>query len=192
MERLKNSHDITVTWHAYELRPQGSPPIPEWYMERIKQSRPRLEAIARDVYYIDINSGPFGINSRPAMIGAKYADTQDKGYEYNQAMLRAYWQEGKDISDLTVMQDVARSVGLDVDEYTAALGNSEFEALVDADIALAKAYEPYGMNGVPALVFNVNIERKILVMGAQPYDELVRVIEQITQRFGDEMDGENT
>jgi predicted DsbA family dithiol-disulfide isomerase len=163
---------VTVTWHAYEVRPKGSPPIPEWYMEHIRATRPRFEAAALAHYGLKIKSGPFGINSRPAMIGAKYAATQGKGEEYNRAMLRAYWQEGHDISDLAVMREVARQVGLDADEFTAALDETEFMAEVDVDIWQARRY---GLDGAPAMIF----AGRYLVVGAQPYDELCRVVEQI-------------
>jgi predicted DsbA family dithiol-disulfide isomerase len=128
--------------------------------------------MAKHHYGLEIHSGPFGINSRLAMIGAKYAATQGKGEAYNRAMLRAYWQEGRDISDLTVMREVAVSVGLDGEEFIRALNNTEFEAEVDVDIWQARQY---GMDGVPALIF----AQKYLVMGAQPYEELVRIVEQL-------------
>ncbi len=174
LERLKTSHGVQVTWHAFELRPKGSPPISDDYRTYIESQRPRLEAVAREHFGLNINPGPFGIDSRPAMIGAKYAAEQGKGYVYNQAMLRAYWQAGQDISQLTVIQDVAEHVGLDGEQFTAALENPKYEAEVDADIAQARAY---GITGVPALLF-VN---KYLVVGAQPYGELVRILEQIQE-----------
>lgn len=164
-----------VTWHAYELRPKGSPPIPEWYRERIKASRPRFEAMAEAMYGLKIRSGSFGINSRPAMIGAKYAATQGKAEAYNEAMLKAYWLDGCDISDMAVMREVAEKTGLDPDQFEAALENTEFEAEVDVDIWQARRY---GLDGVPAMIF----ADRYLVVGAQPYDELVRVVEQIEVR----------
>jgi len=144
-------------------------------MERIKAARPRFAALADAMYGLKIKSGPFGINSRPAMIGAKYAATQGKPEAYNKAMLKAYWQEGRDISDLAVMRDVAQRVGLDADEFEAALDNTEFEAEVDVDIWQARRY---GLDGVPAMIF----ASKYLVVGAQPYDELRLVVEQIAAR----------
>ena len=175
LERLKASHGLTVTWHAYELRPAGSPPLPDWYKARVKAMRPQFEAMARAQYGVEIKSGPFGINSRPAMIGAKYAAAEGAGETYNRAMLRAYWQEGQDISDMAVMLGVAQAVGLDPDAYASALDNPDYEAQVDADIAQAAAY---GLTGVPALIF----ADRYLVMGAQPYEELARIIDQIRAR----------
>lgn len=131
--------------------------------------------MAEAMYGLKIRSGPFGINSRPAMIGAKYAATQGKAEAYNKAMLKAYWLDGLDISHMAVMCEVAENVGLDPEQFEAALDNTEFEAEVDVDIWQAKRY---GMDGVPAMIF----AGKYLVVGAQPYGELVRVLEQIQAR----------
>lgn len=149
--------------------------MPEWYKERIKTLRPQFEAAALTHYGLKINSGPFGINSRPAMVGAKYANEQGKGQVYNRAMLRAYWQEARDISGLPVIKDIAESVGLNDEAYLAALQNPQYEWEVDADIQLAAHL---GLDGVPALL----IARKYLVMGAQPYEELCRMLDQLNSK----------
>jgi hypothetical protein len=38
-----------------------------------------LEKRAREQYGLDINAGPFGIDSRSALIAEKYAESQEKG-----------------------------------------------------------------------------------------------------------------
>jgi predicted DsbA family dithiol-disulfide isomerase len=63
-------------------------------------------------------------------------------------------------------------IGLDGDAFEAALQNPVYEQTVLDDIAQA---QEYGLNGVPALIF----DGKYLVSGAQPYETLVKVIEQI-------------
>jgi predicted DsbA family dithiol-disulfide isomerase len=50
-----------------------------------------MEAIARQHYGIEMKQGPFGIDSRPALIGDKYAEAQGKGDAYHDAVFRAYW-----------------------------------------------------------------------------------------------------
>ncbi len=173
MEKLRQSHDVTIEWHAFELRPKGSPPIPPEYLKRIEAARPRLLQIARESYGLDLKPGPTGIDSRPALIGAKYAEANGKRDRYHAAMFRAYWQEFKHIDDKEVLAEVAQSIGLDSVPFLAALDNPEYEDAVDADIE--QAYQ-YGLNGVPALVFN----NQYLVSGAQPYEVLRQVVEKIT------------
>lgn len=131
--------------------------------------------MAKAQYGIEINSGKFGINSRPALIGAKYAEKQGKGDDYHASMFRAYWQDAKDISDTDVLAGVARSVGLEDAAFLAALGDKTLAAEVDRDILQAQMYQ---ITGVPALVFI----GKYLIPGAQPYDELARIVDYIRHR----------
>jgi predicted DsbA family dithiol-disulfide isomerase len=127
---------------------------------------------AREQYGLEVNSGPVGINSRPALVAEKYAESQGKGEAFHQAVMHAYWQQARSIDDQDVLKEVAASVDLNTDNFASLLENPQFNAEVDNDIALANAY---GLDGVPALVFN----NKYLVVGAQPYDVLKRVVERV-------------
>lgn len=129
---------------------------------------------AREQYGIEINAGPMGINSRPALIGEKYAQAQGLGNEYHDAVMRAYWQEAQSIDDPQLLKELAAGVGLDGEGFLAALTQSEYEAAVNDDIA--QAHE-YGLDAVPALVFG----QKYLVMGAQPYAVLKQAVETARQ-----------
>ncbi|KAA3665408.1 MAG: hypothetical protein DWQ04_00715 [Chloroflexi bacterium] len=171
MEKLKQSHHVSIHWRSYELRPAGAPPISPEYRERILAARPQMIAMAREHYKLEINNGPFGIDSRPALVGAKFAESEGKGEAYHDAVFRAYWQEGQDIGETAVLTTIAQTVGLPQDAFLAALNDDQFENQVTADIEQAIAY---GLRGVPALVYN----NKFLVSGAQPYDMLVQVAEK--------------
>jgi predicted DsbA family dithiol-disulfide isomerase len=172
LEKLEESHDVTVSWKAYELRPQGSPPMPEEYRARIEASQPRLQLMARTQYGVELNSGEFGIDSRAAHIGMKYAEAQGKGQEYHKRVFEAYWLEAQNIADLTILAGLAESVGLERQAFLAALKDLQFDSQVEADVQ--QAYE-YQLRGVPALIF----ENKYYIAGAQPYAELVRLVEQL-------------
>jgi predicted DsbA family dithiol-disulfide isomerase len=156
------------------LRPPGSPPMPPEYRKRIEESRPAFKKRAREQYGVEVNPGPFEIDSRPALIAEKYAESQDKGNVFHDAVMHAYWQEARDISDRKLLKEISVSVGLPIDNFDAILANPEFEALVAADIE--QAHE-YGLDAVPALIF----AEKYLVMGAQPYAVLKQVVERVRQ-----------
>jgi predicted DsbA family dithiol-disulfide isomerase len=171
LEKLKEEGRVAVHWRSYELRPAGSRLPPE-YRERILSARPRLYAIARERYGIEIHEGPFGINSRPALTGAKYAESQGKGDSYHMAVFRAYWRQALSIDKREVLARIAEDIGLDAGSFLAALDDKWLEAEVLADQEEAYAH---GLTGVPALVFL----RKYLVMGAQPYAVLKEIVERI-------------
>ncbi len=146
--------------------------MPPEYRARIEATQPRFNQMAREMYSLEINRGPMGIPSRSALIGAKYAETTDRGDAYHAAIYRAYWLDAKSIDDRQVLSEVARSIGLEKNIFLAALDDPKYETRVDRDIEQAHLY---GLNGVPALVFN----NKYLVSGAQPYDVLRGVVEKI-------------
>lgn len=162
-----------MTWHAFELRPAGSPPISPAYRARIEQSRPRLAALLRDQHGVTLNNGPFGIDSRPALIAAKVAEAQGVGPAFHDAVFRAYWLEARHIGETDVLGDIAEAVGLARAPFTAALADPQWEAAVAADIAFA---HNNGLSAVPALVFAM----RYLVSGAQPLAVLRQVVEQVS------------
>lgn len=172
MKQLEESHNVSLRWRSFELRPEGSPPISPEYRKRIEAARPRFEATVRAQHGIEINAGPFGINSRPALIGAKYAEAQGAGEAYHAAVFEAYWQQGQAIDDLEVLADIAESAGLEREAFLNALADPAYEEAVTADVV--QAYR-YGLSAVPALVF----DDKYLVVGAQPYEALRQVVEQV-------------
>jgi predicted DsbA family dithiol-disulfide isomerase len=163
---------VEVHWRSFELRPKGGPPIPPEYRARIEAMRPQLVEIARERYGREINQGPFGIDSRPALVGEKYAASLGLGGAYHEAVMNAYWREARDIGDPAVLAEVAAGVGIDPAALLAALGDPVYDAQVQADIELAQAY---GLNGVPALVF----DNRYAVSGAQPAEVLRQVVQQI-------------
>lgn len=177
-----DSHGIALQWRSFELRPKDAPPISPDYRARIEAGRPRLYAIAREQYGLAMNPGPFGFDSRPALTGAKFAESHGQGPAYHARIMQAYWQEAQDIGDLNVLAELAVAVGLDRAEFQAALQSPVYQQAVLADVSQAYAY---GINGVPAMIF----ADKYLVSGAQPYEVLCRAVEQIAAER--EKDGTN-
>ena len=134
-----------------------------------------MYAIAREHYGLELKPGPWGINSRPALVGAKFAEVEGASDAYHQAIFEAYWLHERSIEERDTLRDVAESVGLDGDEFLTALDSPELDIAVTADVTRAQMV---GITGVPALVF----EQKYLVSGAQPYEVLVEVVDEITAK----------
>ena len=172
MEQLQEQYDLTIHWRSFELRPAGSPPISPQRRAQIEASRPLFQKRAREQYGLDIDAGPFGIDSRPALIAEKYAESQGKGEAFHKAVMKAYWQHARSIDDKAVLKEIAEQVGLNTENFDDVLTNPDFDAQVSADIDLAREY---GLTGVPALVF----ADQYLVVGAQPYPVLKQVVEKI-------------
>ena len=83
---------------------------------------------------------------------------------------RAYFVDGRDISDAEVLVDIAATVGLSANAARTVLEERSFQAAIDADWARSRSY---GITGVPTFVAG-----GYGVVGAQPYEAL----EQLLQR----------
>jgi predicted DsbA family dithiol-disulfide isomerase len=108
-------------------------------------------------------------NSRLAQELAKWADTQPGGEAIHDAMYRAYFVEGRNISDAEVLLQMVAEIGLDVGAATAVINDRTFSDAVDEDWGLSRAY---GVTGVPTFVADGRG-----VVGAQEYNVLVRLLE---------------
>lgn len=173
LKRLNETHPVELHWRAFELRPKGSPPIPPEYRARIEANRPIFAARVKRDYGIEINEGPFGINTRELHQLKKFADAQNKGNEFHDAALDAYWMNGRDVSDTNVQQALLNQIGIET-PVAEILANAEYrnQVLLDERIAYDN-----NMTGVPAIVF----DEKYLVMGAQPLEVLKQVVEQVIE-----------
>lgn len=175
LEELRRTHCVEVHWHAFELRPPGSPPMPPEYLARIESSKPRLLTIAREHYGVTLNSGAMITQARRALIGDKYAASLGYEQAHHQAIFEAYWLHGARIDQDAVLIALAETLGMNGALYRDALDDPSWENEVQQDLFQARAMD---ITGVPATLFI----GKYMISGAQPHAELVRVLEYIQQR----------
>jgi predicted DsbA family dithiol-disulfide isomerase len=112
------------------------------------------------------------INSRPALQAAEFAREKGRFDAMHDELMKAYWDEGRDVSDMAVLREVAARAGVDVTGMEAAVKEDRFGDYLDARRQEA---EELGITGIPAHV----IADKYLVMGAQPYDLFERVMAKV-------------
>ncbi len=112
---------------------------------------------------------PIQPRSRRAHEAAKWAQTQDQFDGYNEALFRAIFERGEDISDLDVLAKLARDLQLDDSSLRAALETKQFEPSVIAD---EREAADLGVHAVPAFVFN----RRFALTGVQPTAALEQML----------------
>ena len=110
-------------------------------------------------------------NSRLAQELAAWADTQPGGEAIHQAMFRAYFVDARNIGDVEVLVDIAKSVGLPADQAREVIEKRTHQAAVDADWEKSRRY---GVTGVPTFVVGNQG-----VVGAQPYEALEELVRQV-------------
>ena len=110
-------------------------------------------------------------NSRLGQELAKWAESKGKAEEVVNALFRAYFVDVKNIGKADVLAQIAEENDLPRDEATDVLLSRKYKDAVDEDWRRCAAF---GVNAVPT--FHAG---KYLMVGAQPYEELKRLIEHV-------------
>jgi predicted DsbA family dithiol-disulfide isomerase len=105
-----------------------------------------------------------------AFQGLEFAKDQGKGDEYNDAVFRAFFQQSRDIGRIDVLADIANEVGLDPEQFRAALEQGTDRDRVQQ--LLQTAYERMRVTAVPTMI----IGRQRLE-GLYPAEAIRQVIE---------------
>ena len=176
LEQLAAQRALDRHWHAFQLRPAGAPPMDAAKRRMIAEHTPKLAAQMREEFGLDINRGPLDIDTRAAHHLFAAADVAGKGAGMHDALFRAYWLHGEDISDPSVLAAIAAQC--DFDGIAAISGSDQAsERSVTADVTQAAQY---GFQGVPAIVFG----QKYYVSGAQPLAVFAQAAEQAAAELG--------
>jgi len=110
-------------------------------------------------------------NSRLAQELSKWAEGKGKGDEVHSALFQAYFVDVKNIGKLEPLVKIAEEVGLPADEATEVLTSRSFKEAVDQDWRRCAAV---GVNAVPTFLAG-----RYLMVGAQPYEELERLVQHV-------------
>lgn len=143
--------DVELEWMPFELRPYPNKTLKpeEHYLQSTwKQSvYPMAERMGVEIVLPDVSPQPY---THLAFEGYQYAKEHGKGNEYNDHMLRTFFQRGLDIGNLKVLTMLAGEVGLDQDEYRHALETRKYKEAHQQ--ALYHAYNEVDITAVPTFI----------------------------------------
>lgn len=107
-------------------------------------------------------------NSRLAQELGKWAEVQGRGDAFHHLAFCAYFADGKNISKLSVLFDLAAAAGLSPEEAEIVLTERRFAAAVDSDWERSRQM---GITAVPTFCFD---SRRLV--GAQSYEALRELV----------------
>ena len=177
VERLRKNYEIGIQWIAFPLHPDTPDDglsLKDLYAGRgidIEKARARLKRVA-DELGLPLAERKKTYNSRLAQEVAKWAETKGKGDPFHDAVFRAYFVDGRNISKAGELVFLAKSIGLPEKEAGSVLESRTFREAVDSDWSRSHAL---GITAVPTFVVNQQT-----VVGAQPYE----VLEQLLKTCG--------
>ncbi len=125
---------------------------------------------------LTIGEVPRKYNTHLSLLLAEYAKDQEKVIEYNQAVFKAFWTDGLDISDPAVLAQIMTETGLDFGAAKVGVESGEYERRFAEQKHLARQL---GITAVPAFIF----DKKYLISGAQPVEVFRQVLNQIASEL---------
>lgn len=177
------AHAFVLEWHPFQLYPS----LPPEGMNRAAFLRARFgaEADQADVPIIDAAQAT-GVtlnlpavthvpNSRDALRLVHWAGIEGRQSPVMAALMRAFWQEGRDIGAHKVLAEVAAEAGLDGAVIARLLASDADHDTVSAGDAEARKR---GITVVPTFI----LAQQHVITGAQNSDFWCNVIDRITRR----------
>ena len=183
-EALKQtSTDYEIYWHPFELNPNMPAKgqnmrehITEKYGSTLKQSdesRARITEAGAEVGF-DFNftddmrmHNTFNLHQL-----LHWAEQQGHMHELKQALFTAHFTNGRNISDIQTLADIAAETGLDGVEALEVLKDQRFASEVRE---IEQHWQRQGVQSVPAIVFN----EQHLVSGAQGVENFKSILKQL-------------
>jgi len=166
---------VDVEWRPFYLRPDTpleGMELPEYVKRaRANGSEERLASIA-ERYGMEFKSTERIYNPRLAHEATEYAREHNKGNEFHKVIFRSVYAERNDPSDWGVLRAAAEEVGLNADEMQREVESEKYTANVADQVRWA--YQ-IGVSGVPTYVIN----DRYAVVGAQPYEVLLQLLEKL-------------
>jgi predicted DsbA family dithiol-disulfide isomerase len=174
--------EVSVRWRSFQLdpsTPSGDPrTVGESLAARKGLSAGQVKGMFAHVTGIAAQEGleydfdrARTANTLDAHRLLHFAKAHGRQGEVKERLMRAYFTEGADVGDHTVLASLAAETGLDEVAAKQALTDGSYAQDVAADIAQAREY---GISGVPFFVFN----ERIGVSGAQPREVFEQALRQ--------------
>lgn len=163
----------------FELRPYPNPTLkPEGdYLQNgwRKNVYPTAERFGVKIVLPRVSPQPY---THLAFEGFQFAKDHGKGNEYNHRVLKAFFQEEKDIGQIDVLTELAKEVGLNEQQFRSALETRKYKEIHQQ--SLHHAYEEAQIRVVPTLI----IGEKVL-QGLYSRETIERAIAEEIVKQGD-------
>jgi predicted DsbA family dithiol-disulfide isomerase len=175
-----------VQWHPFQLNPymgKEGQDINEHISEKYGLTDKQMEDNKQNIKAMGKKAG-FDIsfdkrariyNTLDCHILLHFAQEKDKQTELKLALFKAYFTDGKDVSDRAVLIEAVESVGLDKQEAEVALDSEHYKKSVQDE---ESKFKSMGISSVPAFIIN----NKYLLSGGQPVENFIQSLTEIAEK----------
>jgi predicted DsbA family dithiol-disulfide isomerase len=183
LQKLGNDVEVNIHFQPFELNPQMAPEgedivehISHKYgssREQILQNQEAIRQRGADLgFTFDMSKRSRIVNTFDAHRLLHWAALEGRQPELKQALLAAYFTDGRDVSSHDVLVDVASQIGLDPVTARQVLDEGRYAQDVRAQ---EQFYQSQGIRAVPSVIVN----DRYLIQGGQPaevFEETLRKI----------------
>jgi len=167
--------DPVVQWHTFQLNPEMAPEgmaradyVSHKFGDEAGAIYDRVAAVGKEVgipfAFDNISRQPNTVVAHSLIAVSEPGLQQDAMVE---AFFKAYFIDGLDLTEASVLMDIAESAGMDRAEAETHLQNSALHSqTIDSD----KAAREMGITGVPFFIFN----RQVGLSGAHEAETLLQ------------------
>ncbi|MHB8158494.1 MAG: DsbA family oxidoreductase [Desulfocucumaceae bacterium] len=166
---------VEVEWLGYELHPEtpaGGVALSKLFPGLDQEAMLSRLRAAGAPYGISFNKMEVLANSRLALEASEFARDAEKFEEMHNSFFKAYFLDGKEISGLEQVLEIAGSIGLDVIALKKALEEGLYGERLQKVRERAMEYQ---VAGLPTFILGG--EKKIV--GAQRYEVFARAIGEL-------------
>ena len=186
LARFPQVGTVQINWHSFELDPQAPAKSPgdlyDILSRKYRMSRTQAQEMTQSVENMGRAAGinfaferAVPVNTLAAHRLIHLAAEQNLQDVAKEHLLKAYFTEGKDLSDLDTLVSIGVAIGLDAALVESTLQSDAFIDAVRADEEMA---HQLSVQGVPFFVF----DRKYALRGAQPVDAFVQTLEAVWEK----------
>jgi predicted DsbA family dithiol-disulfide isomerase len=181
IRRLKPEFDFQLEWRGFQIHP-------DWPAEGIPADKLREagDGASRQALWerISAMAGAVGFsmkpptvltNSRAALAATEFARESGRDEALEERIYRAYFNNGENIGDRSVVARLAGEAGLDAGEVADAIKSPKYEMRLKNN---SLAANNRGVSGVPTFFIG-----EYPLVGAQSLDAMRAILKRATERF---------
>lgn len=150
----KENPDLNIQWLPFELSPdmplEGREITNKVSPEQLEFAYKRILRLGSE-YGLVYNNRTLNFNTHRLHKAGIYANTIDKFYEFSKEAFKTIFEYGKNVADHSVIDKIAVSVGLNVDDMNKQIDEGNF----DEQMKIASNLVPvHNIDSVPSFVIN--------------------------------------
>jgi len=181
MRRLKPEFDFQLEWRGFQIHPDW--PADGMNAEKFREGGDaaarqatwqRITAMA-DAVGFSIKPPALITNSRAALAATEFARESGRDEPLEERIYRAYFNDGENIGDASVVARLAGEAGLDAAEVADAIKSPKYEMRLKNN---SLAAHQRGVSGVPTFFIG-----EYPLVGAQSLDAMRAILKRATERF---------